>query len=330
FMACGVGAFSAGIFHLMTHAFFKGLLFLAAGSVIHAVGGEQDMRKMGGLRSYIPWTFLTMGIATLAIAGIPPFAGFWSKDEILWQAFSSEHGSWVFWLVGVLTAFITSFYMFRLLFLTFFGDYRGAQVDAHGHSSQAHGEHGHGGPHESPIVMLIPLMILAVLSIIGGLVGIGNRFEHFLAPVFGTGEVTQAAGEGASHATELLLMGVSVAVALLGLILAWMLYVSKPYLPQKIADAFGGFYEAVMNKYYVDELYAKLFVKPLVDGSTSILWQGVDRRVIDDTVNNAADGARHVSDEVRHMQSGNLRSYAGWIAAGSAVVIAYMIWMGVR
>jgi len=115
-----VGAFSAGIFHLMTHAFFKGLLFLAAGSVIHAVGGEQDMRKMGGLRSYIPWTFMTMGIATLAIAGIPPFAGFWSKDEILWKAFSSEHGSWVFWLIGVVTAFITSFYMFRLLFMTFF------------------------------------------------------------------------------------------------------------------------------------------------------------------------------------------------------------------
>ncbi len=330
FMACGVGAFSAGIFHLMTHAFFKGLLFLAAGSVIHAVGGEQDMRKMGGLRSYIPWTFLTMGIATLAIAGIPPFAGFWSKDEILWKAYSSDHGSWIFWLVGVITAFLTSFYMFRLLFMTFFGDYRGAKVDDHGHAHSTHGNDGHGEPHESPMVMLVPLMILAVLSVVGGLVGIGNRFEHFLTPVFGSGEVTQAAGEGASHATELVLMGVSVAVALLGLILAWLLYVSKPYLPQEVSDALGGFYNAVLNKYYVDELYAKLFVKPLVDGSTSILWQGVDRKVIDDSVNNAADGARDISDNVRHMQSGNLRSYAGWIAAGSAVVIAYMIWMGVR
>jgi len=331
FMACGVGAFSAGIFHLMTHAFFKGLLFLAAGSVIHAVGGEQDMRKMGGLRSYIPVTFATMGIATLAIAGVPPFAGFWSKDEILWKAFSSEHGSWVFWLVGVITAFITSFYMFRLLFMTFFGDYRGTQVDAHGHSTSAHGHdaHGHGEPHESPMVMLVPLMILALLSIVGGLVGIGNRFENFLEPVFGSG-ATEAVGEAASHSTELLLMGISVTVAVLGFVLAYVLYVSKPYLPQKIADSFGGLYEAVVNKYYVDELYAKLFVKPLVDGSTSILWQGVDRKVIDDTVNNAADGARHVSDEVRQMQSGNLRSYAGWIAAGSAVVIAYMIWMGVR
>jgi NADH-quinone oxidoreductase subunit L len=215
--------------------------------------------------------------------------------------------------------------------MTFFGDYHGAQVDAHGHGSHSHGadDHGHGEPHESPMVMLVPLMILAVLSVIGGLVGIGNRFEHFLEPVFGIG-VAEAAGEAASHGTELLLMGISITVAVLGFILAYLLYVSKPYLPQKIADGLNGFYTAVLNKYYVDELYAKLFVKPLIDGSTTILWQGVDRKVIDDTVNNAADGARHVSDEVRHMQSGNLRSYAGWIAAGSAVVIAYMIWMGVR
>jgi NADH-quinone oxidoreductase subunit L len=327
FMACGVGAFSAGIFHLMTHAFFKGLLFLAAGSVIHAVGGEQDMRKMGGLRSYIPWTFMTMGVATLAIAGIPPFAGFWSKDEILWKAFSSEHGSWVYWLVGLITAFITSFYMFRLLFMTFFGDYHGAQVDAHGHASHDHGHdgHGHGEPHESPMVMLVPLMILAVLSIVGGLVGIGDRFDHFLAPVFGTTE----SAEAASHGTELLLMALSVTVAILGFFLAYVLYVSKPYLPRKIADALNGFYTTVLNKYYVDEIYAKLFVKPLVDGSTSILWLGIDRKVIDDTVNNTADGARHVSDEVRHMQSGNLRSYAGWVAAGAAILIAYMVWLGV-
>jgi NADH-quinone oxidoreductase subunit L len=332
FMACGVGAFSAGIFHLMTHAFFKGLLFLAAGSVIHAVGGEQDMRRMGGLRSYIPWTFMTMGIATLAIAGIPPFAGFWSKDEILWKAYSSPHGSWVFWLIGVITAFITSFYMFRLLFMTFFGDYHGAQVDAHGHGTHGHAQdgHGHGEPHESPMVMLIPLMILAALSVVGGLVGIGNRFEHFLEPVLGAGAATEAAGEAASRGTELLLMGISVTVAVLGFAFAYVLYVSKPYLPQRIADALGGLYQTVLDKYYVDELYTKLFIKPLVDGSTSILWQGVDRKVIDDSVNHAADGARSISDNVRHMQSGNLRSYAGWIAAGSAVVIAYMIWMGVR
>ena len=132
FLACGVAAYSAGIFHLMTHAFFKGLLFLAAGSVIHAIGGEQDMRRMGGLRHYIPWTFWTMTAATFAIAGFPPFAGFFSKDQILWKAFSGEHGSWVFWAIGVFTAFLTSFYMFRLWFLTFFGEYRGETVTAHG------------------------------------------------------------------------------------------------------------------------------------------------------------------------------------------------------
>jgi NADH-quinone oxidoreductase subunit L len=323
FMACGVGAFSAGIFHLMTHAFFKGLLFLAAGSVIHAVGGEQDMRKMGGLKSYIPWTFLTMGIATLAISGIPPLAGFWSKDEILWKAYQV---SWVYWLIGLITAFITSFYMFRLLYMTFFGDYRGVQVDAHGHGSHGHGEHGHGEPHESPMVMLAPLMILALLSLVGGLVGIGNHFEHFLAPVFGTGETVEAA----SRATELLLMGVSVIVAVLGWWLAYWLYCARPELPQKIADSLGGFYEAVVHKYYIDEFYAAVFVRPLIDGSTRILWQDVDRKVIDAAVNDAGDGARHLSNEVRHMQSGNIRSYAGWIAAGSAVVIAFMIWMGVR
>ncbi len=323
FMACGVGAFSAGIFHLMTHAFFKGLLFLGAGSVIHAVGGEQDMRKMGGLKSFIPWTFLTMGIATLAIAGVPPLAGFWSKDEILWNAYQT---SAVYWGIGLVTAFITSFYMFRLLYMTFFGDYRGAQVDAHGRGSHGNGAHGHGEPHESPMVMLVPLMILAVLSLVGGLLGIGNRFENFLAPVFGPVEGV----EGTSHGTELLLMGVSAAVAFLGWWLAYLLYYKRPELPQRVADSLGGFYQAVVHKYYIDELYAAVFVKPLIDGSTRILWQGVDRNIIDAAVNDAGDGARRVSDEVRNMQSGNIRSYAGWIAAGAAVVIAFMIWMGVR
>src|SRR5579862_1590149 len=167
FMACGVGAFSAGIFHLMTHAFFKGLLFLAAGSVIHAVGGEQDMRKMGGLRKKIPWTFWCMTAATLAISGIPGFSGFFSKDEILWRSYQA---SWAYWLVGVITALLTSFYMFRLWFMTFFGEYRGEAEHGHGRHSanDAHGAHGHGGIHESPRVMVIPLVILAVLSVVGG------------------------------------------------------------------------------------------------------------------------------------------------------------------
>jgi NADH-quinone oxidoreductase subunit L len=354
FLGCGVAAFSAGIFHLMTHAFFKGLLFLAAGSVIHALGGEQDMRRMGGLRHHIPWTFWTMTIATLAIAGIPPFAGFFSKDEILWRAYQA---SWIYWLIGVFTAFLTSFYMFRLLFLTFFGEYRGA-VGAeleHGAGHDSHdAHHGHAHIHESPKVMLVPLVILAILSVIGGWVGVpgslggSNRFDKFLGPMF---RVTTPA-VNAEHAapeevappekqtegpepqtgsgTELMFTGISVAAAALGLLLAWWLYLRNPELPQKIADALDGFYEAVLNKYYVDELYAVLFVRPLVDGSARILWRGIDQDVIDRAVNDSADGARHVSDNVRRMQSGNLRSYAGWVAAGAAVVIAYMVWTGAR
>ena len=298
---------------------------------------------MGGLRYYMPWTFLTMTIATFAIAGFPPLAGFFSKDEILWQAYSSPYGSWVYWAIGVTTAFITSFYMFRLWFLTFFGDYRGGaathdvthqSADAHAmHDKHGHEGHEHGSPHESPWVMVGPLLILALLSFAGGWVGIGGRFEHFLAPVFqsGTaGELAQeAAGVAGSAGTETLLMLISVGAAILGLLLAWTLYFRRPQLPARIAAGLGGIYRAVSNKYYVDELYAVLFVKPLLDGSTTILWHGVDQGVIDAAVNDSADAARHISDTARHMQSGNLRSYAGWVAAGGALVIAYMVWMGV-
>jgi NADH-quinone oxidoreductase subunit L len=327
FMACGVAAYSAGIFHLMTHAFFKGLLFLAAGSVIHAVGGEQDMRKMGGLKQYIPLTFLTMSAGTFAIAGFPPFAGFFSKDEILWRAYQANP---VYWIIGLITAFLTSFYMFRLWFMTFFGDYRSApSVQEHGHPNP-HGAHDHGYPHESPMVMLVPLIILAILSFVGGWIGIGGRFEKFLAPVFTPGELAEALPESATQGMERFLMFTSVAVAALGCYLAYLLYCKRRDLPQKIAAALGGLYDAVVHKYYIDEIYATLFVKPLVDGSARILWHGVDQGVIDAAINDTADGARHVSDAARHMQSGNLRSYAGWVAAGGALVIAYMIWMGVR
>jgi NADH-quinone oxidoreductase subunit L len=345
FLACGVAAYSAGIFHLMTHAFFKGLLFLAAGSVIHAIGGEQDMRRMGGLRHHIPWTFWTMTAATFAIAGFPPFAGFFSKDQILWKAFSA---SWVFWAIGVFTAFLTSFYMFRLWFLTFFGEYRGETAAGHGDEpvhavsgsrAGAPTPHGHGGIHESPTIMLIPLVILALLSICGGWVG-GERFDKFLSPVLHA-RVTVNSFEEAAAATpvseqkehgasEGLLESISVLAAASGLFLAWLLYQKRPQFPQEIAHALGVFYEAVVHKYYVDEIYATVFVKPLIDGSTRILWHGIDQDVIDATLDNSAEGAREVSDAVRHMQSGNLRSYAGWIAAGAAVVIAYMIWIGTR
>jgi NADH-quinone oxidoreductase subunit L len=340
FMACGVGAFSAGIFHLMTHAFFKGLLFLAAGSVIHAVSGEQDMRQMGGLRTKIPWTFWTMTAGTFAIAGIPPFAGFFSKDEILWRAYQA---SWVYWAIGLFTAFLTSFYMFRLWFLTFFGEYRGAAEGSHDLSANdphhadtlagapAPHRQGHGGIHESPMVMVIPLVVLAVLSVVGGWIGSGGRFEEFLRPAF-SGNLEGFSPQEVYHGNdrELLLMVISVAVAALGFFLAWVFYYRNPQLPKRVADGLGGFYGAVVHKYYIDELYATLFVKPLIAGSALILWHGIDQDVIDAAVDNSAHGANEVSDAVRHMQSGNVRSYAGWVAAGAALVIAYMVWLGAR
>jgi NADH-quinone oxidoreductase subunit L len=348
FLACGVAAYSAGIFHLMTHAFFKALLFLGAGSVIHALGGEQDMRNMGGLRKKIPVTFWVMTVATFTIAGFPPLAGFFSKDEILWQAFSSPHGHWLLWLVGIVTAFITSFYMFRLWFMTFFGEYRGASLSHGGHSG--HEAHGHGEPHESPWVMLAPLVVLAVLSVIGGWVGIGNRFDHFLAPTMQTvpavqqpavisgvsGQTPQTpvnnSEEGGSHEKqlEMTLMLTSVLVASAGFGLAWFLYLKRRDLPDKISDRLAGLYRAVLNKYYVDEIYYNSIVHPLVQGSTKVLWHGVDEGLIDGAVNNSAIVAKHASDNVRHMQSGNIRSYAGWVATGAALVLLYMIWMGTR
>jgi NADH-quinone oxidoreductase subunit L len=342
FMAAGVAAYSASVFHLMTHAFFKALLFLGAGSVIHGIGGEQDMRKMGGLRKYMPWTFWTMLIATLAISGIPPFAGFFSKDEILWQAFSSPHGSKIFWAVGVITAFMTSFYMFRLIFLTFTGEYRGAQPEAHS-SSDDHGHHG--APHESAWLMLAPLVLLGVLSVIGGWVGIGNRFEHFMAPVIQKVSAEQDAaqsgeavttpmseGEGAAESKSLenILMGISVLVAFSGLGLAWFLYVKRPELPAKIAAASGGLYRLVLNKYWIDELYSAAIIGPLVALSRVVLWQTVDQKIIDGTVNESAVAARDVSQIIRQQQSGLVRSYAGWVVAGAAAVVAYMVWMGTR
>jgi NADH-quinone oxidoreductase subunit L len=338
FLACGVTAYSAGIFHLMTHAFFKGLLFLAAGSVIHALGGEQDMRRMGGLRKQIPWTFWSMTAATFAISGIPLFSGFFSKDEILWQAYSSPFGHWALWAVGVVTAMLTSFYMFRLWFLTFFGEFRGTEAST--------GERGHGHIHESRRVMLVPLVILAVLSVVGGYIGVPqalggqDRFDKFMAPVFHTGvtaysqqEAEMAAPAAAQHehpGSELALTGVSVLAALLGLFFAWLLYQRRRDLPDKIAAALGGLYTAVRDKYYVDEGYAIAFVQPLIKGSTYILWRGIDAGAIDATANESAEGAEHISDALRRMQSGNVRSYAGWVAAGAALVIAYMVYLGVK
>jgi NADH-quinone oxidoreductase subunit L len=325
FLACGVGAYAAGIFHLMTHAFFKGLLFLAAGSVIHAMGGEQDMMKMGGLRKKIPVTYWTMLIATLAIAGIPGFAGFFSKDEILEAAGAGPHANLWLWLLGILGAGLTSFYMFRLVFLTFFGKPR---FDEH----QVH-------VHESPKNMTVPLMILAFCSIFGGwfaaphLVGGTEYFENFLHPVFSsygvqavaaqagslTGNPGAEGGVASSPALELLhaLTGWPVIVGILGLLVAWWFYIKKPDAPRRLAERIHGLYLLLLNKYYVDEIYAALIVRPLLWISTNVLWHGVDQGLIDGIVNGSARVARESGGKVRELQSGNTRSYAAWVVIGA-------------
>jgi NADH-quinone oxidoreductase subunit L len=363
-LACGAAAYAAGIFHLMTHAFFKALLFLGAGSVIHAIGGEQDIRRMGGLRKKIPITFRVMTVATFAIAGFPPLAGFFSKDQILGEVYASPTAGPVLWAVGVITAGLTSFYMFRLWFMTFFGEYKPEADlgDAHlagAHSAPAvhgsaahaddhgHAEHGHGGVHESPWVMLAPLVILAVLSVAGGWVGIPkfmgghNQIERFMTPMMesnGTATEHVATTENApspanaedNASKEWLLAGTSVAAATLGLFFAWLLYYKRPELPDRITAKMRGIYTMVLHKYYVDEGYGAVFVKPLLALSTVVFWRGVDQGVIDGLVNGAGAASKGLGNELRRMQSGNIRSYAAWVALGGAAVVAIMIWLGVR
>jgi NADH-quinone oxidoreductase subunit L len=345
FMACGVAAYSAAIFHLMTHAFFKALLFLGAGSVIHALSGEQDMRRMGGLRKLIPWTFWTMTAATLAIAGAPGLAAFFSKDEILERAFASPFDGHVLWAVGVVTAGLTSFYMFRLWFMTFFGERRAdadlgdahAAPAAHGAAPASHGhDDGHGhGVHESPWIMLAPLVVLAIGSVFSGLVGVPHilkghdKIDQFLQPAIHTPE--EVAGspvkeEAESDRVEWTLVGTSVGAGLVGYFFAWLLYFKRRDLPALITTRIHGIYLLVLHKYYVDEGYGALLVKPLLALSTIVFWRGVDQGVIDGAVNGAGEVSKEIGDGLRRMQSGNIRSYAAWVAAGGAAVVAFLLW----
>ena len=318
-LACGVAAYSSGIFHLLTHAFFKALLFLSAGSVIHALSGEQDMRVMGGLRKKIPITFWTMTMAVFAISGFPPFAGFFSKDEILYQAFISPNGlGKILWFIGLFTAGLTSFYMFRLWYLTFFGESRAQATTAH----DDHG-HGHGhGVHESSWVMLTPLVILAILSVIGGWVGVpeamGGHAEiaHFLSPV--TGAAHEAA-EGRSM--ELLLAAVSVTVAVIGWFIAHLMYFAKPALPAQLASKVRGLYSLLLNKYWVDELYGAVVVAPLLLISRYVLKGLFDTGVITGGGMAIGYSAQGLGALVQRVQSGNIRSYAGWLALGAAALL---------
>ena len=320
FLGCGMGAYAAGIFHLMTHAFFKGLLFLAAGSVIHAVGGEQDMRKMGGLRKKIPVTYWTMLAATLAIAGFPPFAGFFSKDEILASTFAGPYANTILYGIGLAGALLTAFYMFRLIFLTFFGE---AHYDEH----KVH-------VHESPKNMLVPLVILAILATVGGWFaapkfwGGQDYFHNFLDPVFAASDKLTPAlelSEEAAHTLELELSGVAVLIALIGFFVAWWFYIRKPGTAEKLAERMHGAYTLVLNKYYVDEIYLALIVRPLLWVSTNVLWHVVDEGIIDGTVNGTGRVAREAGGQLRELQSGNARSYATWVVIGAVGVTAVLL-----
>jgi len=280
---------------------------------------------MGGLRKKIPWTYWTMLIATLAIAGIPVFSGSFSKDEILSSAYLSPYGNTVLWALGVLTALLTSFYMFRLIFLTFHGEPRYDEHETH--------------VHESPKNMLAPLAVLALLSLIGGwlaapaLWGGEDYFARFLAPVFSTAtplaEAAGAAGEAAGSA-EHQLMAIAIAAALLGLLVAWWMYIKRPELPEKLSESMKGPYRLLEGKYFVDEFYAGAIVNPIVWFSRRVLWRAVDESVIDGSVNGIGEAAQGMGDRLRRAESGNARSYAAWIVAGAVVFTSLLLWMAVR
>jgi NADH-quinone oxidoreductase subunit L len=291
FVGVGSGAFGAGIWHLVTHAFFKALLFLGAGSVIHACSGEQDMSQMGGLRKKIPYTFWSMVFAWWAISGIPPASGFFSKDAILAAAYG--HSPAIYW-IGVVTAGMTAFYVSRAMFLTFFGDYR-----------------GHHHPHESPAVMWVPLAALAVLSFIGGMV---FNIPEFLKSIF----------PAIQEPENPMLMPISVAAGAIGILLAAVMYLWKPGMADGLAGALSVPYKAIYNKYFVDEIYDATVVKPLVGGSRLVLWKGVDAGLIDGIVNGFGSRARDVGSVLRRFQSGNIRSYATWVLAGCVAVMLVM------
>jgi NADH-quinone oxidoreductase subunit L len=350
FLALGVGAFAAGIFHLMTHAFFKALLFLGSGSVIHALHHEQDMRKMGALKGKIPITYKTMLVGTLAIAGIPGLAGFFSKDEILWRAFSNPQGHMLLWVIGAAVAGMTAFYMFRLLFMTFFGESR---VD---HHTEHH-------IHESPKSMTIPLIVLAIGSVVAGYIGLPawlgpNIFEHWLEPVFKALPVAAETAHGAAEAghgahsvgLEVGMALVSVLIALAGLYLAYSTYYKKSDRAERVAAGAGGLYRALLNKWYVDELYDALFVNR-AKGLGKALWR-VDARLVDGTVNGASevtvgsaqgsgwwdrwivDGAvKAVGGIVRIsslpaslLQTGYTQNYALFMIIGVLALVGYVLW----
>jgi NADH-quinone oxidoreductase subunit L len=312
----GVAAFSAGIFHVLTHAFFKALLFLGSGAVIHAMHDEQDIQKMGGLKHYLPTTYKTFLIGAIAIAGIPPFAGFFSKDEILWKAFSSEHGSVVLWAIGVIGAALTAFYMFRLVCLTFEGEKR--------YSADIH-------PHEAPKTMTVPLIILAFLSIVGGFLGVpeslfgGNALEHWLEPIFAPAYDKLSMGTHPVEITEYLLMVLSVGVAAIGIYAARRVYLQRTELADEWKKRFALAYKWLFNKYYVDETYDAIIVTPTVKISERFLWKVVDVRVIDGIVDGSARLIAAIAQRVRLIQTGIAQQYATVFVGGILLILMWLI-----
>ena len=314
FLACGVGAFTAGIFHLMTHAFFKALLFLGAGSVMHALSGETQITKMGGLKKLTPTTFWTFLVAGLAIAGIPGLSGFFSKDEILWKTFLHSP---VLYVIALVAAGVTAFYMFRMIFSVFYGAPRmDAAVMHH--------------LHESPKVMTVPLMILAVLSIIGGYVGIPhlNQFEHWLEPAFTRFIPAGAALPSEAHGSfglELGLMALSVIVALVGIYIAYRIYLVKAGAADRLAASFSGLYNLLKHKWYVDEIYDALFVRPLMWLSENFFWKIFDVKIIDGAVNGSAKLFGVVASALRRWQTGIVQNYAVTVVLGLIIILGYLL-----
>ena len=314
FLGLGVGAYTGAFFHVITHAFFKALLFLGAGSVIHAMSNEQDMRNMGGLRKKLPITFLTMMIGTIAIAGLPPFSGFFSKDEILAHVY--EHNK-VFWVIAVIGAMFTSFYMFRMMYLTFNGSFRGTTDQEH-------------HLHESPASMTIPLIILAVLSALGGLIGIpavlggGHWLENFLAPVFEV-STTKTSALTLDHTTEYVLMAISVTAALLSMVYAYVRYVKQGHIPASDRTDRGLLARLSYNKFYIDEVYNSFITRPL-DALSGFFYKIVDKAGIDGIVNGFGKGAVEASKSFRLLQTGMVGFYIFMMVAGILALLFYSMY----
>jgi NADH-quinone oxidoreductase subunit L len=325
FLAMGVGAYAAGIFHLFTHAFFKALLFLGSGAVIHALSGEQDMRRMGGLKKDLPITYWTFVVGAIAIAGVPPFAGFFSKDEILFRTFASGHT--LLWAVGLLTALLTAAYMFRLVFMTFHGQRApAASHDDHAHEHHGHDDHSH--LHDAPPAMAFALVVLAIGSVTAGWLGLGGRFERFLEPSFGARAESSAGLQAglAEGSIETTLMIVSVVVALAGIGLASYFWLKNRAAADRMADRFPGLHRVLEHKYYVDEIYDAAVVQPVQIVSEDGLWKGVDVGVIDRVVNGVGGLVGGAGEVLRLFQTGSVRTYATSLFLGVVVILGYFLW----